>query len=279
MTLRNFSVRHPVAFSAAAVVSIWALGLVPLERAFEPLFGPYGADLAKEIVAQTLGTLAAVFLAAKIGLRGALGFARPTPLRTALLGWPVVALALLFMPEKLAPASYLAQTLATPLPWLMLLFLASVGFVEETLCRGLVGNVLLRKWGGTRRGIYFVALLSGALFGLIHVGNYFTSDYTVLASAKQIVVSFFFGVFFLALYLRTKSLVPGIVLHALVDLPAQLEKLSPGAELLPQSAIHHSTTPANFLVVVILTSPLLAIGLIMLRKVAPSTAVAPDALS
>lgn len=269
MNIRHFSDRHPVAFSVASIAVIWAFGLAPIGHPFEPLFGAYGADLFKEIVTQGLGTIAVILVASRIGLKGQLGFVRPRPPASALLGWPVALMAILFMPENVASPSYLASTLATPLPWLMIFFLVSVGFVEETLCRGLVGNVFLRKWGRTKRGIYFVAVLSGALFGLVHVGNYFTSDYTALASAQQIVVSFFFGVFFFALYLRTNSLVPGIALHAVVDLPAQLEKLAPGADLIPQSMIHHATTPANFAIIAALTSPLLFIGLFMLRKVAP----------
>jgi membrane protease YdiL (CAAX protease family) len=93
--------------------------------------------------------------------------------------------------------------------------------------------------------------------------------YEPLATATQIAFAAFFGVFFFALYYRTQSIVPGIVLHALVDFAASVEYLAPGAILTPPSERIFSRTPAEALVSIGITLPLLLIGLFMLRKAGP----------
>ncbi|MBN2050600.1 MAG: CPBP family intramembrane metalloprotease, partial [Spirochaetales bacterium] len=87
-----------------------------------------------------------------------------------------------------------------------------------------------------------------------------------LASATQILFAMFFGVFFFALYYRSGSIIPGIILHALVDLSANLNVLYPGADPLPPSERVFSRTPESALFAVAITLPLFLIGLGMLRK-------------
>jgi membrane protease YdiL (CAAX protease family) len=88
-----------------------------------------------------------------------------------------------------------------------------VGLAEELLTRGFVVN-LMRKAG---RGEIAVALVSSALFGALHAGNFFTTDQGLSTTALQVVYTFFFG-FLMYLALRvTGRLIWPILLHASTD--------------------------------------------------------------
>jgi len=83
---------------------------------------------------------------------------------------------------------------------------ASAPIVEETFFRGLLYRSLRN-----RLPILPAALVSGALFGLVHITGYPLITLPVKA---------LFGVFACLLYERTGSLLPGIALHSFVDASA-----------------------------------------------------------
>ena len=83
--------------------------------------------------------------------------------------------------------------------WAAFTAIVSAPILEELLCRGVLFEVLNRRWGAK------VSILVSALFfGLLHIGN--------LANAVvAIVAGFIFG----ALYVRTSSLYVTIIIHAI----------------------------------------------------------------
>jgi membrane protease YdiL (CAAX protease family) len=161
----------------------------------------------------------------------------------------------------------IALNFASILPFVLFFLYLSTGFIEEGLFRGLVSGLLMRRWGKTKRGVCAAALISSLLFGLAHIFNLFQRQYTPLASLTQILFGIFFGLFFHSLFLRTKSLAPGIFLHALVDFAGHLDQLIPGS--LPPSEQIVSKTPMEALISIGITLPLFLYGLFLLRKVEP----------
>lgn len=88
-----------------------------------------------------------------------------------------------------------------------------VGLAEELLTRGFVVN-LMRKAG---HGEIAVALVSAAIFGALHAGNFFTTDQGLATTAMQVAYTFFFGIImYLALRLTGRLIWP-ILLHASTD--------------------------------------------------------------
>ena len=88
-----------------------------------------------------------------------------------------------------------------------------IGLAEELLTRGLVVK-LLRKAGASEIA---VALVSSAIFGALHAGNFFTTDQGFATTAVQVVYTFFFGfLMYLALRLTGRLIWP-ILLHASTD--------------------------------------------------------------
>ncbi len=120
------------------------------------------------------------------------------PLLTSLPTWPAV------------PISVTVMTLVLAL---------LVGFVEEGLWRGIVGCLFLPK------GIGCYVLLSALLFAMMHALPLFWARFGVLPPPSvmgQVVVTFGMGTLLAAIRLRTGSIWPTILLHALYDGPSLL---------------------------------------------------------
>jgi membrane protease YdiL (CAAX protease family) len=108
-------------------------------------------------------------------------------------------------------SSTIHRTASTTILLITLLSLF-VGIAEEGLFRGLILNILLPK------GIWRAVLLSSLLFGSVHLLNVFVG-FPLTGALIQVISALGFGMFLAALRLRTNSLRPGIIAHAIWDLP------------------------------------------------------------
>jgi len=93
--------------------------------------------------------------------------------------------------------------------WALLALVVIPPLVEETLYRGVLFAGLTGRWG-----FWAAAVASSALFGLAH------------AQANVGVYTFILGMLLCWLYARTRSIVPGVVLHLLNNLLAWLAMVS-----------------------------------------------------
>lgn len=91
-----------------------------------------------------------------------------------------------------------------------------VGFSEELACRG-----ILFQGFRARYRIWPTIWLTSLIFGALHVLNGFVTGHFGLA-VVQALAAFCTGMLFMAIRVRTGSLYPGMVLHALWDLGALL---------------------------------------------------------
>ena len=111
--------------------------------------------------------------------------------------------------------------------------------------------------------IWKAILLSCILFGLIHALNVFlTGDLT--AALLQAVAALMSGVLFMALRIRTGSLYPLIIVHALWDF-----SLFVGLSAHPSAAIKTASAlpPIAMAAPVLLVLPLFLYGLFLMRHV------------
>lgn len=104
------------------------------------------------------------------------------------------------------------------------IFLATIaiGIVEEITFRGLVFGGLLQKFGNTKRGIIFAAVLSGLLFGVMHVlGSILNGEVTSMTTAAMAVFKTvqagIFGIVLAFIYYKTRNIYTVAALHALDD--------------------------------------------------------------
>lgn len=155
-----------------------------------------------------LGGVILVAFGASVGwLRDLFG---PQPISGRGWMWIAVAVVLLFNILRFVTIDYSETSVAFVLTWLLAgLF---IGFAEEVLTRGYVVRIM-RKAGHPEIA---VALVSAALFALLHASNLLTGQ-AIVPTLLQLVYTFFFGIcMYLALRV-TGTLIAPILLHASTD--------------------------------------------------------------
>jgi len=99
---------------------------------------------------------------------------------------------------------------------LTVIFMLFVAFLEELLVRGLLFKSI-EESQSTKAAV----LISGAAFGLGHIIN-LLNGYTGVQQIIQIVLAFAIGIVLALLFVRTKSIVPGIVFHFVFNIASAL---------------------------------------------------------
>ena len=134
--------------------------------------------------------------------------------------WIAIVVVLLFDVLHLASIDYGKAGPSWVLTWLLAGLL--IGFAEETLTRGYVVRIM-RSAGHSEVA---VALVSAALFALLHSVNLFTGQ-ALGPTLLQLVYTFFFG-FCMYLALRvTRTLIAPILIHAATDPSIFMHSLIP----------------------------------------------------
>lgn len=93
------------------------------------------------------------------------------------------------------------------------------GLYEEVTCRGVVLSNMMYQWRNAKNPIMMSLLASSIAFGLIHLINLFS---TVGPTLIQVGYATGLGIFFGAVYLRTRNLWGPVVVHALIDISAKI---------------------------------------------------------
>lgn len=99
-----------------------------------------------------------------------------------------------------------------------LLFTANmllVGANEEIWMRSLVLNSFIDKYGTSKKGLWKAILASAVIFGAIHIPNiFFMEPLTLLV---QVVNAMSAGILFGVIFIKSKNIWAGIIVHAIVD--------------------------------------------------------------
>ena len=93
------------------------------------------------------------------------------------------------------------------------------GLYEEVTCRGVVLSNMMYQWRNAKNPIMMSLLASSIAFGLIHLVNLFS---TVGPTLIQVGYATGLGIFFGAVYLRSRNLWGPVVVHALIDISAKI---------------------------------------------------------
>ena len=139
---------------------------------------------------------------------------------------------------------------------------ALVGLSEELMFRGILFQGLLSRFS-----IWPAIWITSVLFGAVHVLNVFITG-ELTSAMIQAVAAFMSGVGFMAIRIRTASLYPAILFHALWDFFIFLISQSPRS-----AALDAPSSPggaAELLLPMLLVLPAFLYGLFLLRKVGRS---------
>jgi membrane protease YdiL (CAAX protease family) len=263
--LYRFALARPILFSILVILVAGLLTELPLDWFFEPWVGYPAAEFLKVIVTHTLLGFILIILLVKLGILTEARFTSPRSWKTLWLVWPLGLMTLLNLDALFSGT----LVIDTSQPILILLFAGvalSIGFGEEMMGRGVVLNVMLQKWGDTRRGIYLAVVISSAIFGFGHLFNLVTGRLSLLANLTQIGYSFAFGMTFAACFLRNNSIWPVIVMHAAIDFAGGLHHIAVGGSGMIAVA---NNTPAEAVGSLLISLPLILYSLFILRKVCP----------
>ena len=105
-----------------------------------------------------------------------------------------------------------------PLTSVIIFSSLGAGLGEEFIFRGVLISTLMRQWKDQNK-FRSAALVSGIVFGLIHVTNVFAGA-DPLRTLLQVIGAVGIGIMFTAVYLRSGSILPCMFYHTLHDIIA-----------------------------------------------------------
>ena len=252
--------KHPVMFSILLMAGAIALTFIPITALFTGFMDETAADFLAGFLEQTGVSILLIVLMHQLGMLNKAGFSGK--IEKIWLIWPGILFLLFNANGWISGEIVIDQNYPIRIILYMLLYL-STGLFEELLCRGLVLNVMMEKWGMTKNGCYLAVLLSSILFGCFHFVHFFLGHMSFIAAMAQVVYSMFIGVFMCAIFIRNKSIYPAIILHGLIDIVGDLRTIAVGG------GINKSYITMDFLsavICVIIVLPLFIYGLWILRK-------------
>jgi membrane protease YdiL (CAAX protease family) len=100
--------------------------------------------------------------------------------------------------------------------FLVILFMACIAFCEEFLFRGVLFKAIEER-GSTKTAV----IISGVTFGLGHIIN-LLNGYSGMNQMIQIIIAVLIGLVLSVLFVRTKSIVPGIIFHFIFNISSAL---------------------------------------------------------
>lgn len=231
---------------AIVIVALWAL-ITVFGGLAQSGQGSLAALISQRVVLATPAAALFLWLCARgFGWRD-LGLNAARPPRSVLLLWPIFVYIIAF-----TGFGFLTHDVALPALLFITINTFFVGVSEELAFRGVL-------WGAARKALPFWPglLLVSALFGSVHILNSFITG-EMAAAAVQAFNAFLSGLAYLALRVRTRSLVPMMVAHWLWDLSVFLT-----AGNATGSA---PAAPAQLLAGAALVAPITLYGLWLLRK-------------
>lgn len=105
-----------------------------------------------------------------------------------------------------------------------------IGICEEFLCRGWLLNEFLERYGDTKKGVWYSIIISGIIFGLLHISNIFSMGQAVSTTITQVISATATGILYGLIYYKTKNIWSVIILHGLWDFSLFLGDVAPITE-------------------------------------------------
>ena len=132
----------------------------------------------------------------------------------------LILLAMLAANLVLAIISCIGEQLNPPIDILVFcMTMLLIGITEEFVFRGIVADAIFEKYGKDGAGVWFSAIVSGVIFGLVHFNN-LLSVMELSGVLIQVVMAAVIGTVYSAIYFRTGNIWAMAALHTLNDFTA-----------------------------------------------------------
>ena len=201
--MKKFYEKKPVLFAVAWIVLYCAVTI--------PIRGEYGDGSLWSLAGLSAVALAVAAVCSLIPLWKKLSvFARPQNARLCLYFLPMFLLATANAWDGFGP-QYSGADL-----WYALGSMALVGFVEEMIFRGFLFRALLKKDGAK-----VAVIVSAVTFGMGHIVN-ILAGMDLAENLIMVVFAIAWGFVLTMVYYKSGSLLPCIIVHAVVDMLSML---------------------------------------------------------
>lgn len=215
----------------------------------------YQIHTAVSIAANILLVLISIVLINQNGLRDIAGLGKVKTEKWYLLLFPLIYLVGLNLLISDDPSSE-ATTVTIGI---FLIYCLSIGFAEELTIRGFLQSFLIKHFGNTKKGILSAVILASLFFGLVHLIKFDSGLYGEIA---QLAFASFIGLMFGIVLVLTKRIYPLIIIHAIIDLFADLDEV--GMPI--QEKVAEAGSLENALLIILLTSPCLIYALVLMVR-------------
>lgn len=207
--MKDFSRKHPILFSFLICAVTLLISTVTTWDE-KPVMG------VDKLLGDSLITLFCLIVIKKLGIWETAGFRKTGLGKGIVLGIPfiIIGLAGAYI-GNIGIAVNQLKLISISNTVLFTFNMLMVGVNEEITMRSLVLNNLLVNNEKTHEGILRAVLISALIFGAIHLPNaFFMSPIAVIVQAINAAAA---GTLFAAIYIRSKNIWPGIIIHMLVD--------------------------------------------------------------
>lgn len=170
-------------------------------------------DISRLIIAGLLMLILPIFFRGKCNF----GFKGGLPKLGILLSLPALIVPLWnILQIKLYDAPLVAGTAAV---FAAIVHGIGPGVSEEVFCRGFAVSNLMRIWKDKPNRIFLSVLVSGAAFGLLHAVNVIVTG-DAFAAIIQVIYTAAIGIFYGAVFVRSRNVWGVILMHTLTDVSA-----------------------------------------------------------
>ncbi len=209
----NFIKKYPILFSLLLLLIIVIINRIPLNN-FIADFGlnKFNSDAIKIITFNCIVIIGVIYIL--FSNKIPISYIDKIGLRNIIYYLPLIIYLLVFsgglsnfLDYSFISSNYLKISLYS-------FKILTSAFLEEILFRGLILGLLLNKYNRTNNGILKSVVISGLLFGSIHIINLWTiSDTTFQGVLNQVYAASCLGIMYGAVYLKTRSIIILSILH------------------------------------------------------------------
>ncbi len=196
--------RFAAFFALGALILLWIFGVASFDS----------ADRAGMTLTRALGSLMFVCLIISYGTD--VWRPQPTVARALAFSLPAFAVALNNFPWVPFVSGGVKVTGVAE----QLAFLAVecffIGLFEEAAFRGIILDLVLERYGRTKKGVFWSLVGTSAAFGAVHLLNLFAGA-GVGATLQQVGYSFLIGGMCGVVFVKTKCLPLAVLIHAVYD--------------------------------------------------------------
>ncbi len=263
--MKEFRKTHPIAYSVIAV----ALGMVIMlvlswaSDMAEAAELPLALVMASALVVKLVPVIVAVALLAATGKLSLVRFRAVGFGRGLACGAAVIVLFCIMGLYALANVALGEAQVDVPIIVKVLIYFFIVGVGEEFLARAVAGETLLEHFGLTHSGIVKACVLSGVIFGVMHIVNVF-SGVGAQELVMQILLTTGVGMFLGAVYFRCGNIWAPVALHMLWD--ASLYAATTSASVSQAASSSASVGGGNPVGGIVFCAFLIGLSLFLVRK-------------